>query len=246
MAHSREDSFGCDHPGPNARFRLMVIQASPLAGAYAYRSNCKGECGKWGAESTPQARSLRVNQLPLSLPMIGRGFCFLWRAESRYKSHTWSPPCRQAVDADAGLVENAVMHSDFGEGVALCPRWNLRAGASSSARARGALTLAGFPNSGLTGSPSLFGRLRTRRQAFSLFVYGVRVKRVGPWPSQEHGPAGSRGHAPTTHGQSVRLCWPRPPPRCSDGSVRPAWPARFGRRPFCVAPLAGPGAPRGS
>ena len=61
--------------GPNARFRLMVIQARPLAGAYAYRSNCKGECGKWGAESTPQARSLRVNQLPLSLPMISRGFC---------------------------------------------------------------------------------------------------------------------------------------------------------------------------
>jgi hypothetical protein len=24
----------------------MVIQAHPLAGAYAYRSNCNGECGR--------------------------------------------------------------------------------------------------------------------------------------------------------------------------------------------------------
>jgi hypothetical protein len=77
---------GCDRLGPRAKFSLRVIQAHPQGGAYAYRPNGEGECGKgggpiYGAGSKPEG----ANGFPLPLAMISRGFCPLWRTKSRYK-----------------------------------------------------------------------------------------------------------------------------------------------------------------
>ena len=44
-------------------------------GAYAYRSNSMGECGRWGVQSAGQVRNLRDKRdFPTFLPMITRGF----------------------------------------------------------------------------------------------------------------------------------------------------------------------------
>lgn len=165
------------------------------------------------------------------------------RSEAAW-SHTWPPLFCQAVGSDVEQVENAAMHSDFGEGGALCPRWNLRVGASSSARA------------GVRHGSSRLAQLRSRRIAI------VSGRLCARWQELFYGVAGfgPDGSGCLPHrdvaGLAVAIMGRE---RIDDSCVfvgqgrrrdvrmaslgRPGQP---GRAVACVAPPGAPGGPRGS